>query len=205
MFIITYLSKKENSITIPAVLHDKWGLDGIEHLYASIRTNHVIFTKHAHSNSTQTNLTRAKRIKHQPHSNSNICDKMFYLDAHFITQLKISPGDEVLLALDNDELTLHKSDVAQVQSQKKALLDLEEKLTKEYEDIKARQIGTDPCWLLDDIYMFLLLNSWDEATLNALFSNPNTIKELLADFRNDNEVNEFLNKKLLEIVERQID
>ena len=204
MFTVTSVLGKDNYVTIPDSLCEEWVLMNTDFLYASMRRGALFITKEKRINTAALEILRLNKTI-LPFENIVLASTFgFYLPDYLVKALKIKVGSEVLFTLDEDRLWLSRSKEIFVFSRERTALRLVDKLTREFEEAQASQYGIKYSVLMEDIYMFLLLGNWDDATARALLEKPTPMQDLLLLLRNDEEFDKFFDKKLLALLKGYI-
>ena len=204
MFTITSVLGQEHYIIIPSALYEEWNLMGSEYLYASVQKGGLLLTKEKRINSATIEvISKEKTILP---AEGFVCGMEFgfCLPDYLVSALNMKIGSEVLFILEDDKVAIRRSNVMHAFSPERSAVRLAEKLAREFEEAKANKYGIKYCSLLEDIYMFLHLSCWDDSTQEALLAKPAPLQDLFICLRDDTEFNDFLEKKLMELLKEYI-
>jgi len=204
MLKVTSVLGQENYLIIPLSLYEKWALADTEYLYALIKNKRILITKDARRNARQMKLLRQDQLTRSFEGTAPVQEFGICLPRYMVAALKLGVESELLLTLENNEVMIGPSNVIQLQSPERNAVRLEENLTNEFEAIKANKYGIQAYAFFEDVYMFLLLGRFDSTTVENLLSSPTPIQDLITQLRDDDEFNDFFEKKLLELIAKKI-
>jgi len=194
----------ENYVAIPASVYNEWFLKDVDYLYASVNQDSLLITKEKRANAFEMELIC-------PYNGAFLLDTKllpfafgFHLPSLLVTVLKIKVGSDLLLTLEDDKVTISQSHVIPLHSPERNTTKLLDKLRKEYFEAIDSKHGMEHGAILKDIYMFLLWGSWDDSTVTALLTKKTPLQDMLVKLRSDNEFNQFLDKKFLELLKDYI-
>ena len=173
--------ESEYYVQLPEILCSEWNIDAESELYASVISGALIIAKARHKNTVaEIPLTVNMGI---------------VIPERLVETLNLQVGYGVSLTLIDDVLSLSSNNVVDLNS----VPQLEKKLEREYESIKKRPFDKMYAMLLDDVYNSLINNSLDSEVVTGLLKKPNPLVEIISMLREDDEFNDFLDKKILEI------
>ena len=180
MLKVTSVLQSENYIQFPEALYTEWKIQEESDLYISIDKNNLILSK------AKCNHAAIIRV---------YVGFGIILPELYVRTMGIQIGSEVSLTLDDDTVVIHKGNVVHLFSASSNKDKLIAKLNREFDTNQ----GSNNIWLYEDIHMFLILNEWDDTVIDNLLTKENILKELAFKLRNDDEFDEFFEKKMKEL------
>ena len=116
----------------------------------------------------------------------------------FLTEaVRLQPGSEITLDVENDVLTLNRGKLIALYLPNDRLL--EQKLQHEIDDYRAREYAPILS-LQESIRMYLTLSRWSEEELAAMLAQPDLLSDLAWQFLEDEAYNAFFEQKMSEFV-----
>ena len=174
----------ENSIDLPEPLRDHWAIESTNCLYAEMKSQNLILAKDRRANTVATILLTA--------------EKSIILPKEFVRILGVQTGDRVYLSLKDDIVTIYGSNIIDLDLPAHNIDRLAKKIKREYDTVQKSPIRAGGRAWIDDVYHFLLLESWDDDVISRLLSKPNILAEIVCKIQNDDEFECFLEKKMRE-------
>jgi len=170
-----------NILKLPDIINECLKIKNDDYLYAQMKDEKLVLSKVFHNQAVKLYVAPDFGLK---------------LTTPFAEQLGLQIGSVVRLSLEDNELTIYKSNVVQIytpDSNKERLID---KLKREFDEMPT----TPDSELIEDIYMFLILKELEDDIVVSLLEKPNLLKSLLFMFLDDSEFRAFFESKLSEIV-----
>jgi len=184
MLTVTSVLEREDALKLPEYLCAQWGIEDGVHLHAAMRGKILCLAKTKQARSVAT---------------IRVIDSHIILTKNLVEVLGMRRGSHVSLTLEDDTLTLYRSKIIPLHSEASNTEKLMRKLERELESCRISSISMRYQALIEDIYMFLILNKWSEATIESLLEKPYPLRDLIMKLHNDEEFDEFFENKMKEL------
>jgi len=184
MITFTSVLGLENSIELPEDLLTHWGARHGTELYAKMKNKRLHLSK-TESAGAVTTITVME---------THIC-----VPDYLIEVMGLRRSSPVALILEDDSVTIYPSKMIAMHCKAASADRLLRKLEREFESSKESSIAQYYGALIEDVYMFLILNKWDDDTVQGLLEKPYPLRDLVMEFRNDEEFDSFFERKIKEL------
>lgn len=180
MLMVTSLMDRENYMEFPMPLCEQWCIEEGQRLYISVNKNEAVLSK-----------TQKRNAFHV-----NICVGLgIFIPSELAKKLNFRRNSEMVLTLQDDVVTVSRGKVTNLGFTDKEKF--ENKVRVELD--KAKEWTTD-AKTMEDICMFLILSTWDKEVIEKLIDKPNLLEKLAAELYEDDEYQEFFDRKLRELI-----
>ena len=175
----------DNFLRFSEQLRKAWGLTEGDRLYVTLENETLLYRKDKQEHSISVEI--------EPGFGIRVC-------RDHLKALNIRTGDPVSLTLAGDVLKLRRRCQIIHFSSGESAACLMEKLSTDLDESSSSRYGIRYSALLEDIYMFLILNNWDSSTVRSLLEKKSPLRDLVRKLRSDDEFNRFFQSKMQELV-----
>ncbi|MCL2546042.1 MAG: hypothetical protein FWE06_02450 [Oscillospiraceae bacterium] len=186
VILTTSVFEREGFLTIPKSISKVWEIKCGDHLYAKLKDGNVTLQRENGKNLETVAVLPGFDVQ---------------IPEHFADRLGFPVCGEVQLKLENDVLTIYKTNVISIFSPQGNRERLRRKLDAEFEMLFQKSRSE----LLEDIYTLLLLTELKDETVKGLLALPNALQHMRQRIRGDDEFEAFLEKKVKELTDELTD
>jgi len=180
MLKVTSFLENEYYVQLPEILCTSWELDADSELYASISDGKLWITK----------TKQRKSAVIIPLT----VDMGIIIPEYLVQVLNFQTGYQITLTLNEDIVIISGNSKINLS----LAAELETKLARELEIAQSGVLGRLYWMYLEDVYNLLTHSKLDDEVIEGLLIKPNPLIEIIYKIREDDELNDYIDNRILE-------